>query len=206
MKAIRFNKQQLEAYKNGATMFIVPIVHPCEYYSSRDQQAIRIEPENDSWYKEKNYCIREEGGGWQDFTKEDFLDYVKAPLMIGDEFFIQEEFKYIGCKAKNSPMSNFSRIAYYDHANYNNLGLATGKANIMDASQMTQEKSRYKDVCLNIEVKVIDNIETKEFKALGYVDVQKKPYSTLNRFNKDHGFTFQDNKYVILYTIEGIDK
>ena len=131
-KGIELPKQTIDALLNSASMFIEPIVHPCDYYSSKNQQSIRIEPENDRWDKDRNYCIREEGGGWQDFTKEDFLKYVNAPLQVGDEFFIQEE------------------IIDFLHFG--------GGEDVTPASQMQEPQSRYKGVVIDVEIKRVGDM------------------------------------------------
>lgn len=93
MKHIIRNTTQVQAILNGATQFRVPVVNPSKYYQSRNQQAVRIEPKNTEWYKDRNYCIREEGGGWMDLTLNDFLAYCKAPFQVNDEVFVKEGFK-----------------------------------------------------------------------------------------------------------------
>lgn len=68
MKSIEFNQHQIEAYKNGATMFIVPIDFSDRVKMSEQIGMDMLYPDYIEKYKE-----------------------VHAPLQKGDEFFIQED-------------------------------------------------------------------------------------------------------------------
>lgn len=201
-KSIVFNKQQLEAYKNGATMFLAPIVHPLEYYSSRSQQAIRIEPENDPWYKDRNYCIREEGGGWQDFTKQDFLNYVKAPLQKGSEFFIQEDYMEVyNSEDDETPMIMYRQPMKNLYHGVPCDGAENNLAKWQDADKMQEHQARFKDVVLDAEVKRVQDICSST--AIKIHNIIIRPKYHLEYWLEKQGINYDENPYVFLYTVKG---
>lgn len=83
MKELKFNADMIQAIKEGRkTQTRRPFKHPCKIYRDRNQQAIRIE-EQDDWYGDRNYCIRADGGSWMDLTKDDFVNRY-SKYKIGD--------------------------------------------------------------------------------------------------------------------------
>lgn len=181
MKAIEFNLQQIEAYENGATMFIIPI----------PDGTITISKESDSYNMiVENYGdTRIENVGLFS-TVELALSYFKgkyAPLKKGDEFFIQEDFSvYDFPRVSSEPL-----VGYYEMWN-NNLYVGD-KTEIKDASQMQEHQPRYKDVCLNVEVK-----------RFGEVLVSDITNCKMEKELITNTLPYKDSDYVFLITMKGI--
>ena len=143
-KGIIIPEQSIKKLLSGeSALFVKSFEHPSKYYRSRGDQATRIE-EQDDWYKDRNHCIREEGGGWQDFTKEEFLEYIKAPLKTENNIFIQEEFYESDEGPIFYKIDGCSRYLCYKNS-----------------SEMEYNQSRLRDFSLNVEVKrIIDIIDS----------------------------------------------
>lgn len=207
---IELPKQTIDTLLNGASMIIVPI----------EDKNISIQLDEGEFIQsaynfECDWCKGNDanctdcyglGRRWDIDceSKKEFVDKY-YPLQKGDEFFIQEEFKYVGCKAENSPMSTYRRIAYSDHENYNDKGVATGKAKVIDASQMTQEQSRYKGIVVDVEVKRVQylaRIHLMKMKVPMYSAFSQETYLTM--WLEKQGIKYEDNPYILLYTVKEI--
>lgn len=189
-KSIEMTASQIKALENGATMFVFPITHPCKYYSDRNQQAIRIEPENDNWYKNRNYCIREEGGGWQDLTFKDFCEYVNFHIQKADkDVWVKEEFKHHQQSGATIYKSNYTDLY----------------TSWTDASKMTKEQSRHilKEI---VDVRVVrvqdmDSMEIWETARFKYDFWTKREWGNLyNQQMQEQNInrTYEDNDYIFL--------
>lgn len=151
MVGIQFNQQQMKAYQEGATMFIFPI-----------QEDIFIH-DGTVTFDNKAHC----------WSKS---DYIKAfsPLLIGDKFFIQEDFQMI----------------------------VDGVCSIeVSADKMKAEDARFKDVCLNVEIKRVQDLDLLDVIGLG-ISKDWSTFSTIEWIEKYYNIKYKDNPYVFLYTVK----
>lgn len=178
MKGIVFTKEQIEARKNGATMFMVPI----------GVKADKIEEAIKSFGKENliNSALRE------------------APLQKGDEFFIQEDFTEDEILLGGNEILYKNDFMPRDFKNSAiGYGLTTDymkervlkRCNWNDATQMQEHQSRHKDICLDIEVKRAGDIFMNE------VECCKMMGNVI-----DDTFPYKNDDYVFLITYKGIQK
>lgn len=192
MKPIQRHPLEIKAILDGASAMLFVIEHPCKTYSSRGRQEIRIEPENDPWYKDRNYCIRDEYGGWQDLTKDEFLNYTNSPLQVGDTFYVQEDYSFVRGKIKYKLSSNQKHLMDMGMSNH-------------DAPEMTSEQSRIKGTVTSIEAKRVQELKYNE---LIHLFGGKLPYpQTLENFVESFDSihregTYESNPYVFIVGVE----
>lgn len=176
MKAIQINQQQVKAYKNGATMFIIPITDKNISIQLDKGEFIQSAYSFEcDWCKGKDAnCTDCYGLGrrW-DIDCESKKEFVAkySPLQIDDEFFLEY-------------------TEYAEPFNFCN-------GNKIDFKLL--------DVCLDVEVKRIQNITLDECeKVCGYKDY-RSCYNLLN-VNYKGVYIACDNPYVFLITVKGKKK
>jgi len=189
-KPLKVNKATHELITNGAMAFIEKIEHPCKYYRDRSEQAIRIEPEND-WYKKSNHCIREEGGGWQDFTKEEFLEYIGLPYQMDDIVYLQEE--YVEIKGNVLIDCDFDEegLVYFDS------GESFSRDDFIwnTKESMTFKPSRFKYKIKDIKIMQADCLSTEDIMKVWGIGLFKIFFKQ---------FDIERNEYIAYIELERI--
>lgn len=192
MKGIEFNKHQLEAYKNGATMFLVPILREDIIYSrmcnyeDKGNTALITEKQMQKFLSKEEPFTKEESEKIAKEGSENLVKYA-ASLQKGDEFFIQYD--------REREVSR----------GYSSFGIELKSKVKYPANQMTEKESEFKDVVLDVEVKRVRDITHDEIYNI-YPDAHTDGYQ-----NFMHGFNdkfcegkYTNNPYVLLYTIKGV--
>lgn len=193
MKSIVFNKQQLEAYKNGATMFLVPV----------DKEIYSIQG---------NFIEFQGVDGASDVDSvEEFINHA-SDIQKNENFFIQEEFtldeillggEEILYKNDFLPRDFKSSAIGY--------GLTTDKmkerilkrCSWQEASQMQEHQARFKDIVLDAEVKRVQDICNSTAVKIHNINIRPKYH--LEYWLKKQGIDYDENPYIFLYTIRGIN-
>lgn len=205
-KGIDFlNKYQIKALENGTTMLWIPIDK--EYIRYRVKELSEpVEP-----YIEFEYSIKD-----------------KSPLQIGQEYYVQEEFRTIKKVARK-----YSRVIWAikntwgnTHKSttiYKNNSLGTKPKIWQDASEMQEHQSRFKFRVTNIQVKQLYCLEYKHLLGLGVDDTpcivgqnqeeehQWKKDACFQNFYKIWSESYPElpwetNPYGFLVTIERINR
>lgn len=204
MKGIEFNKQQLEAYKNGATMFLVPITEILDNGLSYVNIEIR-QPSKPYIYAEHEDSVRKKT------LKQPLNKFIEqeAPLQKGDEFFIQEEFIQGFEDFEEQKEDEFKTWYKVDNdlhewIEFEEEGVISPPW--IEASQMQEHQARFKDVVLDVEAKRVQDIFGNE-KAiimgkedeLGYIEDKWLDWLKEQDIN-------QEGTYVFIYTVKGIEK
>lgn len=164
MVGIEFNQQQIEAYKNGATMFSFPIEEDIFVHDT----TVTFDNKTQCWF---------------------VSNYIKefSSLQKDDEFFIQEDFCYI----KGITTTPIYKAEIQDEKDIR----------FEDASQMQEHQSRFKDVCLNVEIKRVQDLDLLDVIGLG-ISKDWPTFSTIEWIEKYYNIKYKDNPYVFLYTVK----
>lgn len=109
MKNILFNVEMTKAILDGRKVQTRRVIkNPSKFYKDKKDQAIRVEPSNTYWYKDRNYCIRDNDGGWMDFTLEDFIKHCGG-YQIGETIWVREPVQIM----TNWNAENIDEVAQY---------------------------------------------------------------------------------------------
>lgn len=210
MVGIQLNQEQIEAYRNGATMFVVPI----------DRKDISISSKEEDFQSSRKFLCEYCGGrtpacgecygeGWNwDLDCESEEEFISkySPLQKGDEFFIQEDWNYCSIYSGHYIYkASFSK-------NYHSKKLVD-RMKWQDASQMQEHQSRFKDVCLDVEIKRVQDLEFESILDLGF------PYEKVDEDGlivyewiadwfdsqyEEKQIEYEDNPYVFAIRVQGI--
>lgn len=144
---IELPKETIEALLNRTSKFIVPIDTGLKIHSIDDAGISFYDGETECW-----------------LTKETFIDSI-APLQIGDELYVQEEFFVLkdGVKINSEPR----KIAYRDDRgsiSYNNEVQIFEHLDLtfLKSSFMTPEQSRIKGKITDIQVKNTNSLSISD--------------------------------------------
>ena len=225
---IQSTKQTIDALLNGASMFIVPIYDKNISIQSDESEFLHSAYNFEcDWCKGKDTnCTDCHGFGrrW-DIDCESKQEFISnySKLQIGDEFFIREDFI-----EKDISESNYfySVEPEYEQAYRNDYSIEDKYLNALhpkedelletvdwqDASEMTEEQSRYKGVVVDIEVKKFGDIRTaREMQStLGTNCISKSGHVCIEDVDKmilgmkSMIQNSKDNPYVFLYTVKRI--
>jgi len=190
---IKLPKQMTETLVSGAGMFIHPVDFSKRpdhkeynnFCSKCDSTRSHIHL-GDGKYK-CTYCKTEYYGQWKVFEKgdgrfEDLVFQIPNVLKVDDEFFVQEDFTMWG-----------SNVLYKLDGTASDGFLETVGITWQDASQMSQEQSRYKGIVVDMEVKRVGDMLISE--------IDKCELGEEFIFDE---FPHKDNQYVFLYKIKEI--
>ena len=206
MTGIELSKQTIDALQKGASMFIVPVDFSKrpdhkEYnnFCSKCGSTRSHIHLGDGKYK-CTYCKTEYYGQWKVFEKgdgrfEDLVFQIPNVLKVDDEFFVQEDFTMWG-----------SNVLYKLDGTASDGFLETVGITWQDASQMTQEQSRYNGVITEVEAKKAQEIYGNDKAVLmntadelGYVEDDFKAW-----FNSQFDVKYEENPMVFLCKSEKI--
>ena len=111
-------------------------------------------------------------------------DYIKAfsPLLFGGKFFIQEDFQMI----------------------------VDGVCSVeVSADKMKAEDARFKDVCLNVAIKRLQDItipeweKIQEYKMNQNISHKKAVFfENIREWTSEQNINYKDNPYIFLYTVK----
>jgi len=185
MQGLALNEQGVKGIGNGTkTNSRRPVKHHLDIYRNRNEQAIRIEPQND-WYKDRNHCIRDEQGGWMDLTKEDFLKLV-CKYQVGEVVYVQERF-YVRGGAVFYKASYASSDDIHNHTNWK------------PPHEMQEHQARYFLKIKSIKVERLQDISEEDcFKEglinFGYVMQFGRKIGVSEEYTDgyQHGLSYED--------------
>ena len=169
MTGIELPKQTINALQKGASMFIVPV-----------PSNIIVDEIREDMISYSTYMDGEEESWTNDGVEEFIQEFSK--LQIDHEFFNQEEFYY--------GKGTHSDVITYSPDKYDKQLL---RDRVIDASQMSQEQSRYKGIVVDAEVKRVGDMLISDVNKCGLEE----------EFIFDE-FPHKDNQYVFLYKIKEI--
>lgn len=226
-KPILFNTEMVRTILDGRkTQTRRVIKNPNKVYRDRNEQQIRIEPQDD-WYKNRNYCIRDFDGGWCDLTFEQFLDYTNSKYKVGDILYVREIWTLGEC-FNISPETDYYYIrndlgnkVFYKADITNNFYDPDSICKWKPSIHMPKKYARIFLKVKNVRVERLQDITLKDIlregvqgtrKTIEEVKKEKCQVNTLipnwielwNSTAKQ-GYKWEDNPYVFVYEFERVE-
>ncbi|WP_108062647.1 hypothetical protein [Poseidonibacter lekithochrous] len=206
MKSIEFNEKQLEAYKNGATKFIVPI----DKIVDMGVEYALTTTVGDS------ICGKYENERVIKTFKQPISDFIKheSKVKVNDTFFIQEDFIQ-GYEdvydQKKDEYKTWYKLDNDLHSWMEDEESEEIEVPWISANKMEEQEARFKNTCSYIEFKKVQDLELDDILNIGIPKDFKCGEDGLELwewleywFDEQHGsLAYDNNPYVFIYTHKG---